>query len=200
MRIIPSSQLLPNWFRKVFKLLWPHQNRSLFNSGTSDTVRERKKKKKRNFTQSSATKSPLSLFYLCAVGGDSLGGKRSGTPACVICAYGFGEREAAVPAMSGSLSARSERTFPRGVRWEGAHGSRPASRAGFPLCRLQVCAEHSALPSSRRTADLTWKHFHLCGFPLTRTARLGRIPAPDLQRSGETRAQGARLFSTGIGP
>lgn len=104
MRIIPSSQLLPNWFRKVFKLLWPHQNRSLFNSGTSDTVREREKKKG-NFTQSSATKSPLSPFYLRAVGGDSLGGKRSGTPACAICAYGFWEREAAVPAMSGSLSA-----------------------------------------------------------------------------------------------
>lgn len=43
MRIIPSSQLLPNWFRKVFKLLWPHQNRNLFSSRTSDTARERKK-------------------------------------------------------------------------------------------------------------------------------------------------------------
>lgn len=66
MRIIPSSQLLPNWFRKVFKLLWPHQNRSLFNSGTSDTVRERKKKKK-EISPRVVLQSHLCLCFICVL-------------------------------------------------------------------------------------------------------------------------------------
>lgn len=162
MRIIPSLQLWPNWFRKVFQLLWPRWNRNLFGSGILDTVRE--KGKKRLFTQSCATMSPL--FHLPAVGGNSLSGKQASGPACGIHIHGFWGRVAPMPVMLGSPSAWPEHSFHRDVRWEAADSQDPLSWAGFSLWHLQFYTEDITLSFSCRTVDWTRKCLHFCSFPL----------------------------------
>lgn len=55
--------------------------------------------------------SPLSLFYLPAVRGNSLGGKQASGPASGIRIYGFRGRAAPLPVMLGSLSVHLNTPF-----------------------------------------------------------------------------------------
>lgn len=133
MRIIPSSQLLPNWFRKVFKLLWPHQNKNLFSGGTSDTVGERGKKKK-EISPRVALQSHLCLCFICVLLGVILWVVKDLTflpvPSAPVdlgrrkpqCQWCWGTSTHDLSGVSRVCETRRCRRSP------------PASRAGFPLC------------------------------------------------------------------
>lgn len=169
-RIIPSSQLPPNWFRKAFKLLCPHQNRNVFQQRHIRHRQTREKKKKKSgISPRVVLQSHLCLCFICVLLGAILWVVDDAVlPPASPWGWVLGVRG---PSASSIREPWCEagHTYPR-LGWEraGRHHQHPMQTA---LC---------AVPKRKLNTLsflLTRKRFDFYNFPLARKPLLAQIAA-----------------------